>query len=519
MKKQTLRAIEMDEAISAVQSVDVERVALSKRLKPGTRKKLGQFMTPSNIATFMASMFAHEHPSVRLLDAGAGMGSLLAAYVDRACAINSSERHISATAIELDPVLARRAQATLTECEAQCHQSGLQFSGKLIEQDFIRYAAQLGRNGSKFDERLLPQFDAIILNPPYTKVRTRSQHSRLLRQMGIAATNLYSAFVSIALKTLRPGGELVAIVPRSFCNGPYFTQFRQTLLSQLSLRRIHIYESRSQAFGDDGVLQENVIVYAVKDSQRPQTIRITTTRSQDEGHAPNREMPYTRVVRPHDINSFIHLPTSDEDHALADFVLRQPCSLTSLGLTVSTGRVVDFRARSHLRTRSSSASVPLIYAGNFNNGFVAWPRRSKKANAIHAALATRQLMVPNEIYVLTKRFTSKEERRRVVACVYEPGRLSGTFSVVGFENHLNYFHADGRGLTPDLARGLAAYLNSTAVDRYFRQFSGHTQVNATDLRSLRYPSIAELERMGATIGDRVADQAAVDAAAFGLSVS
>jgi hypothetical protein len=32
---------------------------------------------------------------------------------------------------------------------------------------------------------------------------------------------------------------------------------------------------------------------------------------------------------------------------------------------------------------------------------------------------------------------------------------------------------------------------------------------------VRYPSITELERIGATIDDRVADQTAVDAAMFG----
>jgi adenine-specific DNA-methyltransferase len=68
--------------------------------------------------------------------------------------------------------------------------------------------------------------------------------------------------------------------------------------------------------------------------------------------------------------------------------------------------------------------------------------------------------------------------------------------VVGFENHLNYFHANGQGLSRTLARGLAAYLNSPLVDDYFRLFSGHTQVNAADLRRLPYPSLKELEGLG-----------------------
>jgi adenine-specific DNA-methyltransferase len=70
---------------------------------------------------------------------------------------------------------------------------------------------------------------------------------------------------------------------------------------------------------------------------------------------------------------------------------------------------------------------------------------------------------------------------------------------LGFENHLNYFHyfhTNGRGLERGLALGLFAYLNSTLVDQYFRCFSGHTQVNATDLRKLSYPDHATLETMG-----------------------
>ena len=46
-----------------------------------------------------------------------------------------------------------------------------------------------------------------------------------------------------------------------------------------------------------------------------------------------------------------------------------------------------------------------------------------------------------------------------------------------------------KDLSPALACGLALYLNSTVVDQFFRMFNGHTQVNATDLRALPYPSL------------------------------
>jgi adenine-specific DNA-methyltransferase len=108
-----------------------------------------------------------------------------------------------------------------------------------------------------------------------------------------------------------------------------------------------------------------------------------------------------------------------------------------------------------------------------------------------------------------KRFTAKEERRRLTACVYDPSRISAHF--LGFENHLNYFHHQGHGLELNLAIGLAAYLNSTIADRYFRRFSGHTQVNATDLRRLYYPSSTMLEKLGGKLNDPGLPQDELDA--------
>jgi len=44
--------------------------------------------------------------------------------------------------------------------------------------------------------------------------------------------------------------------------------------------------------------------------------------------------------------------------------------------------------------------------------------------------------------------------------------------------------------------GGAAFLNTEAVDEAFRRFNGHTQVNATDLRNMKYPSRATLLAIG-----------------------
>jgi hypothetical protein len=69
-------------------------------------------------------------------------------------------------------------------------------------------------------------------------------------------------------------------------------------------------------------------------------------------------------------------------------------------------------------------------------------------------------------------------------------------SLLGFENHLNVFHEDKHGLPEDLAFGLAVFLNTTAVDDNFRRFNGHTQVNATDLRLMKYPDRQRLLALG-----------------------
>lgn len=493
---------------AALDHADAARIEANRLLDESKRSEMGQFMTPAPIAKFMASLFEPSTGDVRLLDAGAGVGSLAAGYVAAACAWRRKPKSIEATCYEVDPVMLAHLRRTMQACKASCDAAGIRFVGRIVEEDFVEAGARLLDKGL-FGTGGKPQFTAAILNPPYRKIHSASRERELLRWAGIETSNLYTAFVGLAVKLLEPAGQLVAITPRSFCNGPYFRPFRELLLGETALQQVHVFESRKRAFSDDAVLQENVIFHAIRGGVRGD---VTLSSSGGPGEAVvERLVPHDVVVVPGDPESFIHLAVSEADSAVASRMRSLPCSLPDLGLQVSTGRVVDFRAREFLRSDPAPCTVPLVYPTHFNGGFVAWPKLGgRKANALADEPRTQDLMVPNATYVLTKRFTSKEERRRVVAVVLDPARLPKDVRQVGIENHVNYYHANGDGLPKVLARGLAAFLNSTLVDQFFRQFNGHTQVNAGDLRNLRYPSLKALNAMGRRIGKSIPEQAAVD---------
>lgn len=125
-----------------------------------------------------------------------------------------------------------------------------------------------------------------------------------------------------------------------------------------------------------------------------------------------------------------------------------------------------------------------------------WPKDIiKRGNAIMRNEETEKWLFPNGFYTVVRRFSSKEERRRIVASVVRPDTFPDS-TMLGFENHLNVFHHNKNGLPEAIAYGLAAFLNTTAVDDNFRRFNGHTQVNATDLRSIKYPDRKALADIG-----------------------
>ncbi len=432
----------------------------------------------------MASLFPPgSNQECRLLDAGAGIGSLSSAFLERCVDGELTFRNVEVTAFEVDNLIHKELHGSLSS-----FQKSLPVDFEILDGDFIEQAV----NRIQFDHG--HGFTHAILNPPYKKISSDSRHRILLRQAGIETVNLYSAFVALALAMMVPGGQIVAIVPRSFCNGPYYKPFRDFVLARAAIRHMHLFASRSKAFKDDEVLQENIILQLERDGTQGD-VKVSTSTDDSFADLVTHSHPFNRIVFPHDSERFIHVPTSTERNVI-ELSKAIHCSLADVGIKVSTGPVVDFRMREHLREMPELGTVPLLYPAHFAGQNIEWPRQGiRKPNAIQRNAETEKWLYPNGFYCVVRRFSSKEEKRRIIASVVQPHTFAGT-EMLGLENHLNVYHENKRGLPEALARGLAIYLNTTGVDEHFRRSSGHTQVNATDLKMMKYPSREALIELG-----------------------
>jgi adenine-specific DNA-methyltransferase len=466
--------------------VEQARLQLSKGTAAKKKSQFGQFLTPGGTATFMAGLFPPADGACRLLDAGAGIGSLAAAFLERWSSGGFGFQRVEVDVFEIDGSLHSQLSKTF------CKYASSKLSVALHGDDFIHVATDALYGG--LFSKSLPRYTHVILNPPYKKINSKSAHRLALRRVGIETVNLYSAFVALAVAQAAPGGQIVAIIPRSFCNGPYYRPFRDFILERAAVRHMHLFESRSKAFKDDEVLQENIIIRLERDGQQGP---VTVSTSTDDTFADlvTHEHPFDRIVFPDDPERFIHVPTSLEKNVV-ELSEAIRCTMADLGIKVSTGPVVDFRLKEHLRDMPGEGTVPLLYPGHFSSTGTTWPIDGmKKPNAIERNADTEKWLYPSGFYCVVRRFSSKEEKRRIVAGVVEPSAF-GDVPVLGFENHLNLFHENKRGLPEALARGLTVFLNTTAVDENFRRFNGHTQVNATDLKLMKYPSRETLLELG-----------------------
>lgn len=432
------------------------------------RKKYGQFFTSQKSAMFMASLYKSAKENLNILDAGAGTGLLSIALVET-LRLNNYNGTITVTCYETDRKVLPLLRDNLS----------------LLQEKYnIRYSIKT-TNFILENEDATGQYDVVIGNPPYLKISKDAPEALAMPEVCYGAPNLYFLFWAKSIQQLQQDGELIYIIPRSWTSGAYFDKFRSFLFSYCVITDIHIFESRDKVFDGETVLQETMIIKVRKSTVPPENVMMSASSTADFSDIRHYKVPYSTIVAP---NNYVFLVTNEEESKVLRFLNKLPETLTSLDLKMHTGIIVDFRQREVLRDKAEEAAVPLFYSYHIRGGRVVWPAQQEGE---YMVTDHKGFLQTNGNYVLVKRFTAKEEHRRL-----QCGILLATdypeYKFIGTQNKINFIKC----ATAEEAYGIYSLLNSTLYDTYYRILNGSTQVNSTEINLMPVPSLDVIRKMG-----------------------
>lgn len=449
----------------------------------------------------MAGQLGGFHHRCSILEPAAGSGVLVFAVLERVLQEHENVE-IFLDIYETDIELIENLTNTLSLVKEQALVKSIKIHANIYNNDFVletidSFYPTLFSSSQKRRK----EFDFIISNPPYFKLGRDDKRVGAIEGKMEGHTNIYTLFMGLGAKMLSDSGKAVFIVPRSFCSGTYFSKFRRAFLSTATPVAAHLFQSRGEVFSQDNVLQESVIFKFEKSDERKNeyranTISISTSQNGDElTEAISRDVAFRYFLADTGKDLFFRLPTGLLDEKIIETVDRWEDTLSSHGLKVSTGKVVPFRAKSLLRDTpdEKNSFVPLLWMQHVRPYEVKSYLHSFKKSQ-YLSIKDTSLLAKKQNYVLVRRFSAKEDSRRIVAAPF----LASTFvnDYVGFENHLNVIYKANGHLLDSEAIGLSAILNSALLDRYFRILNGNTQVNATELRLLPLPPLKVVRLVG-----------------------
>lgn len=450
------------------------------------RKNYGQFFTSRETAEFMAGLFSIPtgKDEISILDPGAGLGILSVALIERLQKYNF--KRIFLTCYETDDNIIDLLKGNIEHTKLY---SAIPIEFHLVKDNYItsqelEFNAMLGAESNPL------KYDLIIANPPYMKLPKTAQEAVAMPEVCYGAPNLYFLFAAMSLFNLKEHGEMVYIIPRSWTSGAYFKSFRRYLFRTGVLKHIHLFTSRDEVFEQEKVLQETIIIKVEKTSEKPDMIDITSTHSnRDFSNIEKMTAPYDIVVSGKDF--YVYLITDREEMDILRKLERLDDTLPSLGLKMKTGLTVDFRNREMLRDNFEKETVPLFYSQHIKNGKVVFPIGKEKE---YIVTKKNGLLQKNMNYLFVKRFTSKEEKRRLQCGIYLAKKYPD-YDVISTQNKINFI-AGLKELSECIIFGLYVIFNSTLYDKYYRILNGSTQVNATEINSMPMPPLSLIEAMG-----------------------
>lgn len=474
-------------------SEDIEPVKFNKKIR-NYLKARGQFFTPKKTSKYMIDQFnfMDKNNDISFLDPGAGIGIFESALCEHIIEHNMHNTHINVDLYENDEHILPLLKNNINHCLQLMSQNDCTIQFNIYESDFLISNSAVFERESNY---LRNRYDFIISNPPYYKLKNDSPYVSLMSNIIRGQANIYSLFMALCAKLLKEDGQIVLLTPRSYCSGAYFKLLRRLFFMEIVPTKIHLFQSRKKVFSN--VLQEVMILTGVKSSKTFGQIVVSS--SKGESIAENyesRKVDYSKIVIKKDNEFLIRIPVSELDDEIAIKIDSLGFNLSKLGIGVSTGKVVPNRCDYLIRDfHNHDSFAPLVWMNNISNGCVRWPvDMGTKSIAVSVTKNSLKQLLLNKNYVLIKRFSSKEGRRRLDAGTLLRDMIDSYY--IAIENHVNYIYRIDGELTEHEAYGITAILNSKIYNIYFQIINGSTQVNASELLELPLPSIEKIRSIG-----------------------
>lgn len=479
-------------------------VYYTKSVNQEHKKANGQFFTPVEIAKLMGTFSKNDAVNIRILDPGCGTAILTCALLERLSDKNKKLKKVDLVVYETDSALISYTKKALDFLKEWLEHQKIVFYYSIHTNDFILENADcLTDNGNLFSTATEP-FDIIVSNPPYFKLSIDDTRAIAAKTVVNGHPNIYAIFMAISARLLKENGELIFITPRSYASGSYFKLFREYFFKIIEIDNVHLFVSRKATFNRDKVLQETVIIKGTRKEKTNPKHNVIVSSSQGLKDLATPEIKSFNQKELIDLSSnekILYLPTSDFDESILSVFKKWNGNLNKYNIQISTGPVVAFRSREHIQENYENGTVylaPLFWLHNVKQMALEWPiLKPEKGQYVRIENESKSILIPNKNYILLRRFSTKDDKSRLIAAPYFSNFIKSDY--IGVENKVNYIYRPKGHLDRNEIVGLCALLNSALFDSYFRIFNGNVNVSATELREIPLPPFETIKEIGDSV--------------------
>ncbi len=454
--------------------------------------RLGRLFTKKDTARLMAGMLDidREKTAFTVLDPGAGTGILSAAAVEHICKNAPKCKQIFLTCYETEESFIPMLEDNLERIRKKCrHDYDIKLYVSVYRENYIVDAKN--HYTVSFFDTVEDKYDIIIANPPTELAEKASEEA--LSAGGVSQLKISKAhlFAKTAARHLEEDGQLVIVQPTTYATASQLTSLRMEIASKLALEKIHLFIGKQKNKKRAVPLKKSMIL-CYKNAEKPETVKITTSYDSGKEITELESLSYGFIVD--EKNGTLTLPKSKEDAKIVKYLSDFPETLSTLGLKMSTGLIVDSKCEGLLFTEPVKGTVPMIRVASLKNGATEFPQPIKKQ---YIAPVNFSLVQKNKNMIFIKRVPAKSDDRFVNCSIYLASQLP-QYKYISTHNKMNFIDTKDKNseMCARFAFGVFALLNSTIYDRYISIISKSKQINSKEMRSLPMPPRNIVENIG-----------------------